>query len=183
MHPMKLLREGAAILILAALVFSPAMIASQARPPQVPPGFPDLVGALKSTPGCVGVEVARTGSGKQVIFAWFEDKKAALNWYYSDTHQAAMKQFFPQSQETSKRTPMKDVPDDGGPVLAIASLTLADKAPGDVTTLPISQIAIELYRPLPGGISLGGRFAPAAIKVPGLREAPLPGAPKTERER
>jgi len=125
------------------------------------------------------VEVARTGSGKQVIFAWFEDKKAALNWYYSDTHQAVMKQFCPQSQEASKRTPMKDVPDDGGPVLAIASLTMADKAPGDITTLPISQIAIELYRPLPGGISLGGRFAPSAIKVPGLREAPLPGAPKT----
>jgi hypothetical protein len=180
---MKLLREASALVVLAALVFSPAMLAGRARPPQPPPGFPDLVGALKSTPGCVGVEVARTGSGKQVIFAWFEDKKAALNWYYSDTHQAAMKQFFPQSRLASKRTPMKDVPDDGGPVMAIASLTLVDKPPGDVTTLPISQIAIELYRPLPGGISLGGRFAPAAITVPGLREAPLPGAPKTGRER
>jgi hypothetical protein len=183
MYWMKLLREGSAIVLLAALAFSPAIIAGQARPPQPPPGFPDLVGALKSTPGCVGVEVARTGSGKQVIFAWFEDKKAALNWYYSDTHQAAMKQFFPQSQEPSKRTPMKDVPDDVGPVLAIASLTLADKAPGDITTLPISQIAIELYRPLPGGIALGGRFAPAAIKVPGLREASLAGAPGAGRER
>jgi len=180
---MQWLREANAVLVVAAIVFSPALMAGPARPPQPPPGFPDLVGALKSTPGCVGVEVARTGSGKQVIFAWFEDKKAALNWYYSETHQTAMKQFFPQSQQPSKRIPMKDVPDDGGPVLAIASLTLADKAPGDVTTLPISQIAIELYRPLPGGIALGGRFAPAAIKVPGLREAALPGAPKAERER
>jgi len=179
---MKLLREARAILVLAALVFSPALLAGQAQGPQPPPGFPDLVGALKSTPGCVGVEVARTGSGKQVIFAWFEDKKAALNWYYSDTHQAVMKQFFPQSAG-SKRTPMKDVPEDGGPVLAIASITMADKAPDEITTLPISQIAIELYRPLPGGLALGGRFAPAAIKVPGLREASLPGAPKTERER
>ena len=182
MNSIKLLREVCAVLVVAALVFSPAIMSGQARPAQPPPGFPDLVGALKSTPGCVGVEVARTGSGKQVIFAWFEDKKAALNWYYSDTHQAVMKQFFPQSQE-SKRTPMKDVPDDGGPVLAIASLTLADKAPGDVTTLPISQIAIELYTPLPGGLALGGRFAPGAIKVPGMRESTLAGAPKTERER
>jgi hypothetical protein len=179
---MKVFREVSAILVVAALVFSPALMAGQARPPQPPPGFPDLVGALKATPGCVGVETARTGSGKQVIFAWFEDKKAALNWYYSDTHQAVMKQFFPQSQ-ASKRTPMKDVPDDGGPVLAIASLTLADRAPGDVTTLPISQIAIELYTPLPGGLALGGRFAPGAIKVPGLRESQLPGAPKTGGER
>lgn len=127
MNSMQLLREAGAVLVLAALVFSPALPAGQARPPQPPPGFPDLVGALKSTPGCVGVEVARTGSGKQVIFAWFEDKKAALNWYYSDTHQSAMKQFFPQSQQAPKRTPMKDVPDDDGPVLAIASLTLADR--------------------------------------------------------
>jgi hypothetical protein len=178
---MKPLREAGAVLVVAALVFSPAMMAGQARPPQPPPGFPDLVGALKSTPGCVGVEVARTGSGKQVIFAWFEDKKAALNWYYSDTHQSMIKQFFPQSAG-SKRTPMKDVPDDGEPVMAIASITMADKAPGDITTLPISQIAIELYRPLPGGLALGGRFAPSAIKVPGLRESSLPGAPKTERE-
>ena len=183
MISIKILREAGAALVLSALVFSPALPAGQARPAQPPPGFPDLVGALTSTPGCVGVEVARTGSGKQVIFAWFEDKKAALNWYYSDIHQAAMKQFFPQSQHGPKRTPMKDVPDDGGPVLAIASLTLADKAPGDVTTLPISQIAIELYRPLPGGIALGGRFAPAAIKVPGLRESSLTAGPKTERER
>jgi len=183
MNAIKWLREARAILVVAALVFSPAMLAGQARPPQPPPGFPDLVGALNATPGCVGVEVARTGSGKQVIFAWFEDKKAALNWYYSDTHQAVMKQFFPQS-EGSKRTPMKDVPEDGGPVLAIASITMADKAPGEITALPISQIAIELYRPLPGGLALGGRFAPSAIKVPGLREAQLPGAPpKTERER
>ena len=179
---MKLSREAGAVLVLAALVSSPAMLAGQARPPQgPPPGFPDLVGGLKATPGCVGVEVARTGSGKQVIFAWFEDKKAALNWYYSDTHQAAMKQFFPQSQG-SPRTPMKDVPD-VGPVMAIASLTMADKAPGDITTLPISQIAIELYSPLPGGLALGGRFAPPAIKVPGMRESALPGAPKTDRER
>ena len=32
--------------------------------------FPDLVGALKASPGCLGVETARTGSGKEVIFAW-----------------------------------------------------------------------------------------------------------------
>ena len=181
MNSMKWLRESGAVFVLAALVFSPAIATGQARPSQPSPGFPDLVGALKSTPGCVGVEVARTGSGKQVIFAWFEDKKAALNWYYSDTHQAAMKQFFPQSQG-SQRTPMKDVPD-VGPVMAIASITMADKAPGDVTSLPISQIAIELYSPLPGGLALGGRFAPAAIKVPGLRESSLTGTPKTERER
>src|SRR5262245_58325955 len=58
-------------------------------------GFPDLIAALKAVPGCLGVETAKTGSGKQVIFAWFEDRKAVLKWYYSDAHQQVMKQFFP----------------------------------------------------------------------------------------
>jgi hypothetical protein len=34
----------------------------------------------------------------------------------------------------------------------------------------IASIGIELYGPLPGGIAVGGRFAPAALKVRGLRE-------------
>jgi len=178
---MKLLREGCAIGLLAAALFVPTVVAEQARPPQAPPGFPDLVGALNATPGCVGVEVARTGSGKQVIFAWFENKKAVLNWYYSDTHQGAIKQFFPQALNGPKRTPLADVPDEG-PVMAIASITLTDRPPSDATTLPVSQIAIELYQPLPGGIFLGGRFAPSAIKVQGLREVSLSGPPKGERE-
>ena len=56
------------------------------QPKQKDGGYPDLVGGLKATPGCLGVETARTDSGKQVIFAWFEDKKAVLKWYHSDVH-------------------------------------------------------------------------------------------------
>ena len=170
---MKVFREVSAILVMAALVFSPALMAGQARPPQPPPGFPDLVGALKATPGCVGVETARTGSGKQVIFAWFEDKKAALNWYYSDTHQAVKSMLAPGSE----RTPLADIPDDGSPVLAIASLTPSTAPATGGMPFAVSQIAIELYRPLPGGIAAGGRFGPSAMKVPGLVDVPMPAPP------
>ena len=55
------------------------------QPPQTTKpqqAFPDLVGALKATDGCLGIELARTQSGKNVIFAWFQDKKAMLTWYY-----------------------------------------------------------------------------------------------------
>jgi len=52
--------------------------------------LPSLAAALKESPGCLGVEVARTASGKSVIFAWFEDKKAALAWYNSDTHRVTV---------------------------------------------------------------------------------------------
>jgi hypothetical protein len=132
-----------------------------------PGGFPDLVAGLKATPGCLGVETARTASGKQVIFAWFENKKAALAWYYSDMHRSVSKGFFPNATE---RAPMADIPDDGQPIMAIASLTPAP--PGGETKSPFSQIAIELYRPLPGGLALGGHFAPASMQVPGLRDVP-----------
>lgn len=78
-----------------------------------------------------------------------------------------MKQFFP-GQAYSK--PLKDVPDDSGPIMAIASITLADKPRFKETPLPISQISIELYQPVSGGLFLGGRFAPEGLKVPKMRD-------------
>jgi hypothetical protein len=39
----------------------------------------------------------------------------------------------------------------------------------------VTQIAIELYAPLPGGLAAGGRFAPSTVKVPGLIEVPMGG--------
>jgi hypothetical protein len=126
-------------------------------------GFPDLLGALKASPGCLGVETAKTESGKLVVFAWFEDKKAALKWYYSDAHQEVMKKVFPNAKR--QRKPLADVPDDSGPILAIASVTLSGP-PSKEKPLPFKQIAIELYQPITGGLSIGGRFAPDKLKVP-----------------
>jgi hypothetical protein len=172
---MKSLREIGAVLVLAAVIFGPTLAAGQTAGQSQPASgaLPDLVGALKATPGCLGVDTARTSSGKQVIFAWFENKKAVLNWYYSDTHQAVKHMFAPGSE----RTPLADVPDDGSPVLAIASLTPTG-APGTGVMPAVSQIAIELYRPLPGGIAAGGRFGPSTMNVPGLVDVPMP-APTT----
>ena len=130
-------------------------------------GFPDLVAALTESPGCLGVETARTDSGKSVIFAWFEDKKAALAWYYSDTHQQVMKRLLPDTK--LGRKPLADVPDDSGPIMAVASLTPNDKPTKDNPS-PFKQIAIELYQPLGGGLAIGGRFAPEKMKVPPKNE-------------
>ncbi len=122
-----------------------------------------LVKALKASPGCLGTEIATTASGKNVIFAWFKDKKACLDWYYSPAHKKMMKDFFTGQASTK---PLKDVPDDCGPILAIASLTPSAKPLVDGIALPVSQISIELYTPLKGGISAGGTFAPPGIDVP-----------------
>src|SRR5262245_4965180 len=62
---------------------------------QAPQGGPDIVASLKATPGVLGVEAARTQSGKQAIFAWFENKQAAVGWFYSDAHQELMRRFTP----------------------------------------------------------------------------------------
>jgi hypothetical protein len=118
------------------------------------------------------VDTARTSSGKNVIFAWFENKQAVVKWYNSDMHKQLMKKFFPD--ETFPK-PMKHVADDTGPVMVVASITPTDKPKPNPLGLPISQIAIELYQPLPGGAAMGGRFAPTGFKVPNLREYPAEG--------
>lgn len=159
-------------IVLTLLLFGAPgyMLAEENQPRQKRPterGFGDLnlVGGLQATPGCLGVETARTASGKQVIFAWFENKKACLNWYYSETHQRAQNTFFPNRQATK---PLAGVPDDVGPIMAIASLTMAKPGASGLTQMPVSQTSIELYKPLKSGIFYGRTFAPVSLKVPGM---------------
>jgi hypothetical protein len=128
------------------------------------PPFPNLADGLLKTPGCLGVESANTASGKNVIFAWFEDKQSVLKWYNSSMHQGVMNKFFP---DRTDREPLAGIPEDFGPILAIASITFSDQPKFEQTPLPISQIAIELYAPVSGGLSLGGRFAPDSIEIEG----------------
>jgi hypothetical protein len=139
---------------------------------QSPPTFfPNVVAAVRATSGCLGVETGQTSNGRRVIFAWFESKKALIGWYRSDVHQRAMKAVFPN--QSFDREPLPDLAEDSGPILAIVSVKLADGPRPDGSAMPISSIGIELYGPLPGGVAVGGRFAPEAVKVRGLREIDL----------
>jgi quinol monooxygenase YgiN len=170
------LRVGGLSLVLVGVLvwISPAAGPQPKEPPKdIESAFPDLVAAVKSTPGCLGVETAKTDSGKTVIFAWFEDKKAALKWYYSETHQKLIKQFFPGGRPGADRDrkPLADVPDDGGPIMVVASVTPADK-PTKENPRPFKQIAIEIYQPLGGGLAIGGRFAPKEMKLPTPKDKP-----------
>ncbi len=118
---------------------------------------------MKKSPGCLGVESAVTASRKNVLFVWFKDKKSAVAWYNSKYHQAILAKFFPKAGV--RKEPLKNVPDNAGPILAIASFTAADKPRVKGTKLPFSQIAIELYAPLKGGLAFGGTFAPKGVKA------------------
>lgn len=128
--------------------------------------FPDLVSGLRATPGCIGVKtVSVFGEKKLVIMAWFENKKAVRAWYNSKMHVDAMHKFFPGS---GGREPLAAFKDENAPIMMIASVTPSDKPmPGQ--QLAVSQIAIEAYTPVPGGLALGGTFAPSGLKVPGLQ--------------
>ena len=139
--------------------------------------FPNVINALKAAPGCLGVETGQTSSGRQVIFAWFDGKKGLVDWYHSDVHQRAMKTVFPNT--TFDRQPLPDLPDDTGTILAIVSVKLAEAA--EDRPRAISSIGIELYGPLPGGVAVGGRFAPEVVKVQGLREIPIEAATRPTR--
>jgi hypothetical protein len=177
---MKQLRELGAVLLLAAAVFAPVALAAQAPAPPAG-GLPDLVGALKATPGVLGVDAGQMISGKQVIFAWFENKQAVLNWYNSDVHRKLMNGF--SSGGRRPEGPLAGIADNSGPILTIASITMDPVAMknGDYKGAT-TQIAIELYAPLPGGLAAGGRFAPSTVKVPGLLEVPSSKPPTKEQQ-
>jgi hypothetical protein len=175
---MKQLRELGAVLILAAAIFTPVALAAQAPAPP-PGGLPDLVGALKATPGVLGVDAGQMISGKQVIFAWFENKQAVMTWYNSDVHRKLMNGF--SSGGRRPEGPLAGITDDSGPILTIASITMDPAAmkSGDYKGAT-RQIAIELYAPLPGGLAAGGRFAPSTVHVPGLLEVPSTRPPSRQ---
>jgi quinol monooxygenase YgiN len=154
---------------LVVVLWTVSLMSARAQAPH--PRFAALLDAARAHPGCLGVDTGQTASGRQVIFAWFENKAALVSWYKSDAHQKAMKAVFPN--QTFNHEPLPDTPDNSGQILAIVSLkTSASPAPS-ATELPVATIGIELYTPLPGGVAVGGRFAPKSIRVPGLREIEL----------
>ena len=179
----RIAREAMMMVTLALVVFSPGALVLLAQAPQQgpqgpPAGLPDLIGMLKATPGVLGVDAGQMMSGKQVIFAWFENKQAVLNWYNSEAHRRLMNGF-----TSARRTdgPLAGIKDDSGPILTIASLTMDPAAMRSGDFKAATQIAIELYAPLPGGLAVGGRFAPSTVKVPGLVDVPTAKPPTKDK--
>jgi hypothetical protein len=163
----RMLRESVFAALLVLAVSTPALMAGQGTPapPALAQAAARLIPALKASPGCLGVEVGSTISGKQVIFAWFESKQALQHWYYSDTHTMLMSLAGASPSGAAMATVPEDVP-----IFVIASFTAGGSVPGAATNIPaVPQISIELYTPLPGGAGIGGRFSPSAINVPGFK--------------
>lgn len=121
------------------------------------------MGAIAQIEGCLGVDSGEWDSGKQTIIAWFEDKDAVVSWYDSDMHMQMIESF---TDDDGTHEPLEFVRNDSGPIMVMATLTYAEEPHFEGLTLPVSQISVELFAPLPGGAHLGGRLAPPAFKVP-----------------
>ena len=132
-------------------------------------GFPDLAAGLAEIRGCLGVETARTASGKNVVFAWFENKEAVKRWYYSEMHQTVT-DMMTAGEDYEGSKPLAHVADDAGPILVVASITMSQTPEIPGVPLPVSQLAIEMYEALPGGIYITGRFAPAGVEFAHMRD-------------
>lgn len=116
-------------------------------------GVGGLRSALRAVRGCLGVKVAATEDGKEVVFAWFEDKEAVLRWYHSRARQETMRAFFPQYKP---RGPLHDVPGDVGPILAIASLKTAEEPLLKALRCRLLKSPLNYAHPSPGASSSAG---------------------------
>lgn len=157
----------AIVTLAAALTGAGIAIAQQGGQQNGQPG-PDmgqrLIEGLKSTPGCLGVDAGQFMSGKNAIIAWFENKEAVKRWYYSDAHMGMMGGLG-VDPSTMDHAPLAHITDENTPIMVIAAITFTDKPAIEGVPMPISQISIELFAPLPGGASINGRLAPDSFKV------------------
>ncbi len=136
-----------------------------------------LMKGLTQTEGCLGADAAQTQSGRNCIIGWFENKEAVVRWYNSMTHQGIMRGV---AGGLGGGEPLAHVADGTGPIMVIATITFSETPKFEAIRMPISQISIELFQPLPGGAHLGGRLSPEAFKVEHMRDfTPQDGAAST----
>ena len=96
---------------------------AQDRPARaaVPPDMTaSLLQGLRETEGCLGVDAARMMSGKNSIFAWFEDKAAVKRWYDHPVH----RRMLAASGVEPDGEPMEHI-EDGVPILVVATISFA----------------------------------------------------------
>ncbi len=158
----------------AALAFTQPRDAARERGPQGGQAQADLgaqlIAGLQNQPGVLGVDAGEWMSGKRTIAAWFKDKKSVVDWYYSETHMGVMDAMVVGDVE---HKPLRHVKEDG-PIMVLATLTFSAEPKFDDLKMPISQISIELFKPLPGGAHLGGRLAPDTFEVPHMNDLTPP---------
>lgn len=98
-----------------------------------------MMDELHQSPGMLGAHTATSFEhpGMFLIFTWWKNKQALNAFYYSEAHQSWMRQ--------------------RATAVTGTGTTYFESGP--------SQVGIELFSPLPGGIRFGGRFTPDGASV------------------
>jgi len=68
-----------------------------------PAGFPDVIGALKATPGVSASRPRLRREASESSSRGSRAKKALVDWYHGDVHQKAMKTAFPDPGSIASR--------------------------------------------------------------------------------
>lgn len=143
----------------APTVLVPAADGREATLTQLPADWLGVsVRALRASPGCLGAEGVQMGGGKRAVMAMFKDKAAAVEWYHNPAHQRLVGLVSPPHGHVA----LAEVADGGGPILVIATMVPAGNQPGAVPGSVL--LSVELFKPLPGGVSYGGASAVGAGK-------------------
>lgn len=169
MHSKHTMVAIAAAVFFGCVAIAPIASSVNAQPEEQQEARPDfgkmLTDGLKDTEGCLGVDSAQFRSGKLGIIAWFENVEAAERWYYSETHKRFMSM---AGADAEQRKPMQHIKDRESPVMVMASITMGGDGP-NLGFMPITQISIEMYTPLPGGAAINGRLSPDDFPIEHFR--------------
>lgn len=135
------LSDGVSPIIVAASVTLPGH-AFGSDPHSFHPKMQEFFEKLQGQPGLLAVHrlTSLDHPGMLVILTWWKDKKALTDWYYSETHQGMMHWVYNREAH------------------APAGSLAGDRQTVQMTEA--SQIAMELFTVLPGGVQYGGGIGP-----------------------
>jgi hypothetical protein len=94
---------------------------------------------LEKQPGLLGMHMLMSMDHPNmlVIMTWWKDKKAVNDWFYSDTHQGIIKEYYGAGGERP-----------------------AGSSKAGPSMKESGQIGMELFTSLPGSVRYGGGLAP-----------------------
>lgn len=127
----------------------------------LPASLQTFLNNLQKQSGMLGMRMMEDieKPGMLIIMTWWQDKKALNDWFYSDTHQGLIKEYY----------------------TAGANQSSSSVKEGDAPLTSSSQVGMELFTTLPGGLTYGGGLTPpgAEKKAPNLSKETEPQLRRT----
>jgi heme-degrading monooxygenase HmoA len=125
------------------LIAAASITYSDATTGRAPASVERIMKQLDGYPGLLGKHMVASidHPGMFIIFTWWKNKQALNDWFYGDLHQGWMRQ--------------------RGRVISGETSVASGEMP--------SQVAMEVFAGLPGGVQINGGFIPGEIFVAGRR--------------